>query len=53
LLDLGMTFKLNDAPWTFTAECKNCTMTNYQTALLFVPYYNNPGTWDIKIHLPF
>lgn len=52
-LDLGMTFKLNDANWTVTAECKNCTMTNYQTALLFVPYYNNPGTWDLKVHFPF
>jgi iron complex outermembrane receptor protein len=53
LLDLGMTFKLNDADWTLTAECKNCTMTNYQVAELFVPYYNNPGTWDVKVHLPF
>ncbi len=53
LLDLGMTFKLNDADWTLTAECKNCTMTNYQVADLFEPYYNNPGTWDVKVHLPF
>ena len=53
LLDLGVAFKLNDEDWTFTAECKNCTKTNYQTALLFVPYYNNPGTWDVKVHIPF
>jgi iron complex outermembrane receptor protein len=53
LLDLGMTFALNDASWSVTAECKNCTMTDYQTALLFVPYYNNPGTWDVKVHFPF
>jgi iron complex outermembrane receptor protein len=53
LLDLGMTFKLNDEDWMLTAECKNCTMTNYETALLFVPYYNTPGTWDIRVHIPF
>ncbi len=53
LIDLGVTLQLTDAPWTVTAECKNCTMTNYQTALLFVPYYNNPGTWDVRVHFPF
>jgi iron complex outermembrane receptor protein len=53
LLDMGLKFHLHDARWYLTAECQNCFMTNYETALLFVKYYNSPGIWDVKLHLDF
>jgi iron complex outermembrane receptor protein len=53
LLDLGLKFQLHNTPWSITAECQNCLMTNYQTQLLFLKYYNNPGIWDIRAKYTF
>jgi iron complex outermembrane receptor protein len=53
ILDLGLKFQKNESPWSITAECQNCTMQNYQTQLLFVKYYNNPGIWDVKFRYNF
>jgi hypothetical protein len=53
LLDLGLKFQQHGAPWSITAECQNCLMTSYQTQLLFVKYYNNPGIWDVRLRYSF
>ena len=53
LLDVGVRFQFHNSPWAFTAECENCTMQKYETSLLFVKYYSNPGIWDIKLHREF
>jgi iron complex outermembrane receptor protein len=54
VLDLGMTLHPNGAPWTLTAECRNCTMQDWGTAYLFgYKYYNNPGVWDVKVRYKF
>jgi iron complex outermembrane receptor protein len=61
LVDLGLTFKFNNQPWSVTVECKNCNMANYETVDisspsgggLDLPYYNTPGTWDVKLRYPF
>jgi hypothetical protein len=28
-------------------------MKNYETIDLFVPWYNSPGIWDVKVHYDF
>ncbi len=53
-VDGGVTFKLNGAPWTFTAECRNCAMQNYGVSYLFGhKYYNDPGIWDVRLNYKF
>jgi iron complex outermembrane receptor protein len=54
LLDLGVVFQLDDAPWRVTAECKNCTMVDYATTDVFgYRYLNTPGFWDVKFNYRF
>jgi iron complex outermembrane receptor protein len=54
LLDIGLTLRPVDGPWSLTAECKNCTMVDYGTAYLFgYRYYNNPGVWDVRVAFKF
>ena len=53
-VDSGVTFHLNHAPWTFTAECRNCGFTNYGVSYLFgYKYYNDPGIWDVRFNYKF
>ncbi len=53
-VDAGVTFHLNRAPWTFTAECRNCGFTNYGVSYLFgYKYYNDPGIWDVRLNYKF
>ena len=50
LVDAGLTLAPLDQPWTLTAECKNCGMTDYRVAYLFgYNFYNYPGTWDLRL----
>jgi iron complex outermembrane receptor protein len=54
LVDGGVTFHVNNAPWTFTAECRNCGMVNYGVSYLFGhKYYNDPGIWDVRLNYKF
>jgi hypothetical protein len=53
-VDAGVTFHLDKAPWTFTAECRNCSMTDYGVSYLFgYKYYNDPGIWDVRLNYKF
>ncbi len=53
-VDAGVTFHLSRAPWTFTAECRNCGFTNYGVSYLFgYKYYNDPGIWDVRFNYKF
>ncbi len=53
-VDAGVTFHLNKAPWSFTAECRNCSMTDYGVSYLFgYKYYNDPGIWDVRFNYKF
>ena len=54
LLDVGVTYKMNDRPWTLTAECRNCTGENYGTQYLFgYKYLNDPGFYDVRFRTTF
>jgi iron complex outermembrane receptor protein len=53
LLDIGVNFQFERSAWSLTAECQNCTQQKYETALLFVKYYSDPGIWDFKIRRSF
>ncbi len=54
LVDAGLTLAPLDGPWTLTAECKNCGMTDYAVAYLFgYNFYNYPGTWDLRLGFKF
>jgi len=54
LVDGGVTFRMNGAPWSLTAECRNCAMTNYGVSYLFGhKYYNDPGIWDARLSYHF
>lgn len=54
LLDAGVAMTLDRIPLTITGECKNCTMKNYGTAdLLGLDYFNNPGTFDVRVGYKF
>jgi iron complex outermembrane receptor protein len=54
LLDMGIVFQMENAPWRITAECKNCTGNDYATTDVFgYRYLNNPGTWDLKVNYRF
>ena len=54
MLDLGVTLQLANLPVAITAECKNCTMTNYATTYLFgYRYYNIPGVYDVNLKYTF
>ena len=53
-VDAGVTFQLDRAPWTFTAECRNCSFTDYGVSYLFGhKYYNDPGIWDVRLNYKF
>ena len=53
-VDGGVTFHLERAPWTLTAECRNCGFTNYGVSYLFgYKYYNDPGIWDVRLNYKF
>lgn len=54
LVDASLTLAPVDQPWTLTAECKNCAMTDYAVAYLFgYNYYNYPGIWDVRVSYRF
>ena len=54
LVDASITLAPVDQPWTLTAECKNCAMTDYAVAYLFgYNYYNYPGVWDVRVSYKF
>ncbi len=54
MVDAGVTFHLDRAPWTVTAECRNCGFTNYGVSYLFgYKYYNDPGIWDVRLNYKF
>ncbi len=54
MVDAGVTFHLNRAPWTLTAECRNCGFTDYGVSYLFgYKYYNDPGIWDVRFNYKF
>ncbi len=53
-VDAGITYHLGRAPWTLTAECRNCGFTNYGVSYLFgYKYYNDPGIWDVRLNYKF
>jgi len=53
-MDVGVTLQPDNQPWHITAECKNCTMTNYATTYVFnYNYLNTPGSWDVRVSYAF
>ncbi|MEM8984254.1 MAG: TonB-dependent receptor, partial [Pseudomonadota bacterium] len=48
IINAGLQLVDDENVWTAAIECKNCSDEEYTTSFLFVPYYNEPMTWQLR-----
>jgi iron complex outermembrane receptor protein len=49
----GVTLRNPDAGWSVTADCTNCTNTEYVVSFLVYPYLNEPRRWMLRARYDF
>lgn len=52
-VNAGISLIDDDGVWQATIECRNCADEEYITSFLFVPYFNEPMTWQARFRYNF
>lgn len=53
IVNAGVALVDDDGIWSLTAECNNCSDEEYITSFLFVPYFTEPMTWQLRFRYNF